>query len=719
MSKINQIQQAIQELEGGAFQKLAESYLYKKGYQQINSIGSMLGNNKVRKGTPDSLVCMPDGRYVFGEHTTTPKERLFSKFQSDISKCFDEDKTGIEVTDIDEIVLCHTSTLSTKEVNALRKMCSKKGVNINIFGCSDISYDLLEKYPAISKDHLNIEIDTGQVIELDKFLSLYERNKFSTSLQTEFCCRENDKQSVLTLMDTCDMVVLTGAAGVGKSRLAVECYREFYEGNNSYKAYCIFNKGIDIFEDLKCYFSDSGNYLILVDDANRISGFSYILQLLRERREDQSFKVVVTVRDYASDKLIQSAKEFTTLEEVALNKFDDNEIKSLLSEALDIKNSRYQERILEIAEGNPRLAIMAGKIAVDKQFIESINDVSGIYNAYFSSIKNDLEALSSGVLLKVAGIVSFLRYVDKSNSEQMGEIEANFGIGPFEFWQCVNQLHQMEIFDIYENEVVKLSDQVLATYIFYLVFIKDNHLEFGLLLAGFFPKYRKKIVDAINPVFNAFDFTTVKKSISAPIDRSWSELRARDEASFLQFIDCFWFVKPTDTLLFVKGEIDLNYIERDCVFDDSLWDTEQRDLPAPFNILPRFKFFQEEEFRLALGLLLQYAEAQPEMSGRIVYCFTNDFGFESESYNYYYRVQQLVSDELIDKSAGGKNLYFSKLFIAVAENYLQTHFSCTRAARNNAIAMYDFDLVESDELTSLRRSLLYHLTKLAQIKNLR
>jgi predicted RNA-binding protein Jag len=36
-----------------------------------------------------------------------------------------------------------------------------------------------------------------------------------------------------------------------------------------------------------------------VDDANRISGFKYIVQLLQTKRSDQNFKIIVTVRDYA------------------------------------------------------------------------------------------------------------------------------------------------------------------------------------------------------------------------------------------------------------------------------------------------------------------------------------------------------------------------------------------------------------------------------------
>jgi hypothetical protein len=55
MTKLNQIQSALLELEGGKFQKLADSYLYKMGYERINSPGSIPGSDKVKKGTPDTF----------------------------------------------------------------------------------------------------------------------------------------------------------------------------------------------------------------------------------------------------------------------------------------------------------------------------------------------------------------------------------------------------------------------------------------------------------------------------------------------------------------------------------------------------------------------------------------------------------------------------------------------------------------------------------------
>ena len=87
MSKINQIQNKLRELDGGAFQKLAEVYLYKEGYTRVNSVGSVAGADKVRAGTPDTFVTLPNGKYAFAEHTTQ-QSGVFRKFKVDLDKCF-------------------------------------------------------------------------------------------------------------------------------------------------------------------------------------------------------------------------------------------------------------------------------------------------------------------------------------------------------------------------------------------------------------------------------------------------------------------------------------------------------------------------------------------------------------------------------------------------------------------------------------------------------
>ena len=161
MSKINQIQNAIRELEGGAFQKLADAYLHKKGYERINPLGSVIGANKVRKGTPDTLIALPNAKFVFAEHTTQ-QDDVYEKLKSDLRKSFDEAKTGVPIRRIEEVVFCHTSSISAEEQHALAEECQKRGVNLSIFGIGSLSYDLYQKYLGLARDHLGVEVDTGQ-----------------------------------------------------------------------------------------------------------------------------------------------------------------------------------------------------------------------------------------------------------------------------------------------------------------------------------------------------------------------------------------------------------------------------------------------------------------------------------------------------------------------------------------------------------------------------
>ena len=65
MSNVNSIQNAIMELEGGAFQKLFDAYLYKKyKFENIQTLGVQTGTNKPTKGTPDSYVLLESGEYI-------------------------------------------------------------------------------------------------------------------------------------------------------------------------------------------------------------------------------------------------------------------------------------------------------------------------------------------------------------------------------------------------------------------------------------------------------------------------------------------------------------------------------------------------------------------------------------------------------------------------------------------------------------------------------
>src|SRR5262249_51073693 len=158
-------------------------------------------------------------------------------------------------------------------------------------------------------------------------------------------------------------------------------------------------------------------------------------------------------------------------------------IKTFIGKEFGIANALYLGRIAEIARGNPRLAVMAAKVAVRENTFQSLRDVSALYDEYFRSIRADFLELGNRELLKLAGIVAFFRVLDRSHSESMQTICAAFDLSPETFWNAVERLHELEAVDLYENEVARISDQVLATYLLYLALFKERILNISTFLS--------------------------------------------------------------------------------------------------------------------------------------------------------------------------------------------------------------------------------------------
>ncbi|SEO84222.1 hypothetical protein [Nitrosovibrio sp. Nv6] len=717
MSKINQIQTALRELDGGAFQKLADFYLKKRGYDHLVPLGSVIGKNKVKTGTPDTLAIFPNGRYVFAEYTTQ-QTGLFAKLKDDLDKCFDEEKTGIPVARIQEIVFCHTSTLSTTEFNDLREICETHGVNLNISDIGSISYDLLENYRGLARDYLGIEVDTGQIISTEEFVAFYGKNKVATRLDTAFHFREDELQKIGTALDNHDLVVVLGRAGVGKTRLALECCTRFGELHPEYKTLCIYNRGPDIFEDLRIHFGERGAFLILVDDANRMSNFEYFIQLLQEQRRDRRIKVIATVRDYAAEKIRDASRTYGEMQEINILPLTEEQIKELVEKEYGICNNLYLDRIANIAKGNPRLAIMVAEVAKEKDTLDSINDVSGLYDSYFASIRRDLGEFGNVNLLKVAGIVAFFRVIDRTNEKIMDAVEEAFGISPEIMWESINRLHNMEMVDIYEDEAAKVSDQVLATYLFYLAFFKELVLEFGKLLDAFFPKHRQRLIDALNPVMQAFDRKALLETIRPHVDRFWEkQIRAENEIYLLQLIDVFWFLKQTDALVYVQDQITAMPIVRVDLASLDFEAKSEISNPSILGILRSFQHTSNKTFRVALNLLCDYLERCPTALPQILSLFIEQFSFRRTSYMYGYDVQHAVVDVIWERAQQGADHLFSKVFMAVTKKYLRTKFNYSENKGNNAINIINFEVLSSIELTKLRKSMWEGLLHLYKVKN--
>ena len=410
MANIESIKQKILQLDAGSFQNLCDSYLSKIGYPNIVSLGGKAGTRKTTLGTPDTYFIESNGKYVFVEYTTQ-KTNLFAKIKDDLEKCLDTSRTGVPYDKISEIIYCHTSSnLTPLQDSEIKVLCEDIGIKLTVIGIDKLAEDIYLFHHNLSRDFLGISISTGQIQSYDDFINSYNSNRMAAPIDTQFLFREKEFKDIGAAYLKVDVVILNGSAGTGKTRLALHYLKNHPDAINE-KVYCIHSNALPIYEDLKIFIDRPGNYFLFIDDANQLSGLQHIIRYVSMKPEGYNVKILITVRDYALQKVIKDVREITSYEIVNINVFSDDEIKKLLETSLGILNQEYQERIIRIAEGNARIAILEGKVACNSNRLDSINDVSQLYEDYYGSSLEDNQLLVNKNMCITAGIVAFLEAI--------------------------------------------------------------------------------------------------------------------------------------------------------------------------------------------------------------------------------------------------------------------------------------------------------------------
>lgn len=701
MTKLLEIETALLRLDPANFQRLGEAYLYKRGYQHPHPIGLVLGRAKTQTGTPDTLLPEADGQYVLAEYTTIGT-KLEAKLAGDVRKCLDESQSGIPVARIREIVLCYTGRLTPKALQRLTKRCEGRGVKVRFVTAGELAHAMYAEFPGLARDFLGVAVDTGQVMTMEEFIAASSRHTFSTPLDTTFRFREESLDQAVAALCGSDVLLVAGRPGVGKSRLALECCRRYLADHPEAQLRCIVARGRDLFEDLQVYFRAPGHYLLLVDDTNRLTRFEYVLSLMAEPRADRTVKIVATVRDYALDSSENVAHRYAKPVIMTVEPLSEEEIRTLIAEETGVTAFEYVERIVRIAQGNPRLALMAARLAVEKQSLNSLADTSTLYDAYFRSIGGDLDFALEPSLLLAAGIIGFFRQVDRANQEQMAEIERVFGISPEIFWGAVQTLHRIEAVDLYENQVVKVSDQVLATYLLFRAMFRERVLEVRVLLDHFFPRLRHRLVDALNPILTVFDSERLLAELGAEVQEARAAMLARrDEDAALHVLDLFWFALPADALRYVADTV--NAMPEPAVpATDFIESRDAVPFPSPLSILSRFSDAEPSLRRSALQLVARYLERDPASAPLLVRILRESYGLSPESLTYGFSRERAVLDTLWEMTQDGQRVEVVRLLLTFAESVLRTHVRDIRGTRKG-IRIIPFDVPDTPEVASLRR----------------
>ena len=710
MSKLTDIQYRIDQLDGGAFQNLCDAYLTCKGYGIGYSLGMKTGTNKTAKGNPDTYFLKKDGKYVFVMYTTQ-KDDFVKKALKDLGKCFDADKTGIPAENVGEIVYCHTcGRLLAGDTQTLNEFCKERNSKLTLIGLDELGSDLYWHYPRIAKDFLGVSVDTGQIMSIQDFVQIHDANKMSAPLETKFMLREAELKEAKEKLNLSDVLILSGPAGVGKTRLALQICREL-ASENGYEILCIKSNGLELYEDLVTTIEEDKNYLAFVDDANELTGLHFVLDFLCKAGDQKKSikKLIVTVRDYARRQVLNQILEVKKPSIVKVGCLTDDEIRKLIKEAFGITNHIYSDRIVAIAEGNARLAMLAGKVAAETNSINSIQNATELYECYYANQIRTIVDSKSGIAS--AGIIAFFQVMRLDNLKCVQPILDAAGLTEEQFVADLRQFDKLELVDLRYDKAARISDQSFSNYLIKYVFVDQKVIPLSKMIEeGFFINQERTVV-ACNILLQVFADENVHKYVKEQIDIVWDHLKNSKE-KFTPFFKAFYLIRPTETLVllsdFIESEPARMFDVGTIKFEKNKSEKNIED--DAIKILCGFKATQQTSE--AIELLLLYYKKRPDLFYEIYSALAVHFGVDIDSERQGYFVQERVVEQLCKAIESNQTTNLLLLFIRVAAQFLKLSFSRTEGGRHNSITFYTVALASQKTVLGYRKMLLQQLYKL-------
>ncbi|APD07666.1 hypothetical protein UJ101_02165 [Flavobacteriaceae bacterium UJ101] len=703
MSRLQTIENRLKEINGTVFQELCDSYLTIRdnNYLAISRTGSQTGKQKTTKGTPDTFFQLPNGNFLYSEITTDTSTK--NKLANDIKACFDPDKTKIPVEKIQEIILCFNWNIDQDKITELNTLAQsyKADIRIRYLMLQELALELHLNHRDLAHHYLGLPLDTGQIVSIENFIKEYDRASkgIATPLNNTFLHRETELKELSNAIDSHDFIILTGAPGVGKTKLALEAINNYLSKNNSFQAYCVSYKSHTLLDDLYQYFDVDKDYILFVDDANRIDAFEQITGFFKANRNGK-LKIIITVRDYAFQEIGRKCQEFST-QQIDLFKLSDEQIIDIIkSEPFEILNPDYHKEIVRISNGNPRLAIMTSLLAKQEQNLYALHNVSDLFEKYFSTFIKDDGEFENPLNIKCLGLIAFFYTIPYKNRKITESILNEFDISYNDFVDTIDTLDKLELVEI-QFEHVKVPEQNLATFFFYKAFVKDNLLSFSTLLNNYFENYKNRFTDSIIPANNTFGPQNVMDKIKPDLINYWKHISSNSNKSF-DFLNSFWFYLQDQTLEFTYQQIEAFPKVENTVYDTS-YETNQfnYDKDEIIELLGNFFRLNNKNLKDSIGLLFEYVSRKPDKLPELIHKIRELLIFDrDDEYSNFYR-QKTLFDILIEGVEKNDEL-LSTSFYELAKTFLSHKFQQFKGGRKNSIIHYQYPIPNNSTIQEFR-----------------
>lgn len=699
---LQEVENAIIAMNQAAFQELGDLFLISKDcdYNAFVCTGSQYGKQKTTKGTPDTFILTHDGKYLMVEYSTNETKRE-KKLIEDFEKCLIEN--DIESSKLKCIILFANYKLSKTEAIAIQKYAENAHASYQIYDGSRLARELFVHHKDLIYRCLGLHVDTGQIVTIDNFVQEYDNaaGAIAAPLSNTFLYREQELTTIKTSLRDYDFVLLHGAPGVGKTKLAIQAIIDYCKENPTYHAYCISYKGGELLTDLTCNININSDNIVFVDDINRVSSFNSIIGFYSSIRKGK-LKIVMTVRDYA----IEQAKTMCyphNCFELQVNLMNSEQISEIVRLGFGIENKMYLNKISTISKGNPRIAMMAGKLAIEEQNLQSLNDVSALFDAYYGTIIDSVQYKDKKKLKKCAGIIAFFSPLKFEENEEFEIVLNSFGISQSEFTECIDVLNRHEIVDLPQNTYAKVSEQNLCMYLFYLAFIKERLLSLGILFEKFYASHYQRFRDCIIPVNNTYGPDTIEEAVSPDLLIYYNSVHDSKIKTLL--LSDFWPYLLDETLAYISETI---FAIPSCPSHNYSFEKDENHVVLNSNVdgvldlSSKLFMFAGKELSSAIELSFEYVRRKPSSASNLMQHINEQFMYRHYDNEFSHYRQAELLNYVIEQVEKGDVLcqqiiwYIAKLFLAFNTNYSGPAFD------KNSYSLYQYPVPALKSILKIR-----------------
>lgn len=557
----------------------------------------------------------------------------------------------------------------------------------------------------MTEEYLHIQILKGDIYTLEEFLLKTTRG-LQPHLKNEFIGRDEEFQRCIKAFEICDIIFLTGGPGVGKSKFAVHLLEEF--SKNEYHPIVIQSSGVSLWDDYAHLFHQGKKHVILFDDASKaLSNLIYLLSKI-DSAKTFSVKLIITSRDYLKQKVEETLINHR-YEEINVPDLNDEEIEKIITAALP--NLKYhhiiKEKIIDLAKGNARIALMATYSMVAGSEINYLNSPVLLYERYFDKIAREIGIFNRPIILQSIAIVSFFGVIERDNLELKKTLADQFDIDWNELWSSILELHQHEIVDVYEEQIVKVSDQILSTYAFYKCFLdeKKSAINYSSWISVFIHTHSDRIRTTLIDVNNTFGYEQIRSLTELHLN-ALLKLYSDDDNLLYNFYKVFWYYKSRECLLYLKNWIDnLETKETELIFSFS--NNDHTRATKYFELLIRFWNHSSEWIRASLELSLNLISKEPNRLPETIKFLNDHFKYTIEDVETGYLRQNILLDVLNKENVSEiKAQISSGILINIAKLLLGWRYTEMGPLKGSSFTMRNFYLFKSDSLLHLRRRIL-------------